>query len=221
MNLSAIRTRVRSLTSILSTSILSDSELDDFVNEAQTLLCLTADWPFLVHTATVTTAGNDETVAVPLPVGRTAQRVIDVYASTSPGNKPWQLFERAQPTITENTTGYPREYEWNSATGELRLYPTPSGPFTVTVRVVLDPTSMSSGSDVPLIPVAFRHGIAYLAAALILEREADTTGRIASYENRVAEVVEEMRRLLLTSGRPTFTIGGRVGRRRSARNQVW
>lgn len=221
MNLAAIRLRVRSLTSILSSSILSDAELDAFINEAQTLLCLVADWPFLVHTATVTSAGNDDTVNVSLPAGRSAQRIIDAYASTEPGRKPWQMFERAQPTVAEDTTGYPREYQWLADTSELKLYPVPSGPFTVTVRLVLDPTTMTTGTDVPLIPVAFRHGIAYMAASLILEREADTTGRIAAYERRVSEVVEEMRRLLLSSGRPTFTIGGRVGRRRSARNQVW
>jgi len=230
MNLSAIRTRVRSLTSILSPSILSDAEIDAFVNEAHTLICLTADWPFLVYTTTGLATSNDPLAIVDLPtyspapgveLSRTAQRIIDVYASTAPGDKPWQLFERAQPTISENTTGYPREYEWNAAGTTLRLYPTPSSLFYLRIRLVLDPIPMVLPTDQPLLPVAFRHGIAYMAAALILEREADTTGRIAAYENRVAEVIEEMRRLLLTSGRPTFTIGGRVGRRRSARNQVW
>jgi hypothetical protein len=221
MTLADIRTRVRSLTSILSSSILSDSEMDAFINEAQTLICLTADWPFLVHTVSATVDSQDDTVVLTLPAGRTAQRVVDVFASIDVGDKPWQLFERAQPTIVEDTSGYPREYEWDSDTNTLRLYPIPSTSFAITVRVVLDPKNMTSGTDVPIVPVAFRHGIAYMASALILEREADTTGRIAAYERRVAEVIEEMRRLLLTSGRATFTIGGRVGRRRSARVQVW
>lgn len=221
MNLSAIRTRVRSLTSILSPSILSDAEMDAFINEAQTLICLTADWPFLQYTATVTASAGDDTVTFPLPAGRSAQRVIDVFASTEPGAKPWQLFERAQPRIVETNPGHPREYEWVAATGELRLYPTPTAPATVHIRVVLDPKALSTGTDVPDIPTSFRHGVAYMASALILEREADTTGRIAAYESRVGEVIEEMRRLLLTSGRASFTLGGRVSGRRSARRQVW
>jgi hypothetical protein len=221
MNLAALRTRVRSLTSILSTTILTDAELDAFINEAQTLLCLAADWPFLVHTAEATTTVSVDTVSLTLPAGRTAQRVIDVYARSEVGAKPWQLFERAQPRIQEENTAYPRDYEWDSATNTLTLYPIPSDPFIVTARVVLDPTTMVLSTDVPLIPASFRHGIAYMASALILEREADNTGRIQSYERRVSEVIDEMKRLLLASSRPTLNIGGRIGRRRSARNQVW
>lgn len=221
MNLTALRTRVRSLTSILSTSVLTDAELDDYINEAQTLLCLTADWPFLIHETSAVLTPSDDTVVLTLPATRTSQRIIDVYAYRTAGEKPWELYERAQPKISEDTDGYPRDYAWDGATNTLTVYPRPSEGFTVRVRMVLDPKVMSAGTDVPLIPVSFRHGIAYLAAALILEREADTTGRVAAYEKRTSEVVEEMRRLLLTSGRPTFTLGGRVGRRRSARNQVW
>jgi hypothetical protein len=221
MNLTALITRVRSLTSILSTSVLSDAEITDFINEAHTQFCLSADWPFLIHTATVDFNTGSDAAQVSLPFGRSAQRVLDVFAQTQAGEKPWQLFERAQPTIQESSSAYPREFEWNPATNTLRVYPAPSRPFVVRARLVLDPSVMSGGSAQPLLPPAFRHGIAYLASALILEREADTTGRAQSYQARAAGVVEEMRRLLLTSSRSTFTLGGRTSRRRSVRRQVW
>jgi hypothetical protein len=200
---------------------LADSELDAFINEAQTLICLAADWPFLVQTVNTTTTSNSDAVVLTLPAGRTAQRIMDVFATSDVGSKPWQLFERAQPHIQEDTTAYPRDYDWDPATNTLTLYPIPSQVFNLQARLVLDPLAMTSGTDNPLVPVAFRHGIAYMAAALILEREADNTGRIQAYERRVGEVIDEMRRLLLGSGRTTLNIGGRVGRRRSARNQVW
>jgi hypothetical protein len=221
MNLTALIARVRSLTSILSTSVLSDAEITDFINEAHTQFCLAADWPFLVHVVAATLDPNDDTVVLTLPAGRTAQRVLDVFAQTASGEKPWQLFERAQPTIPEGTAAYPRDFEWTAATNTLRVYPVPSQAFEVRARLVLDPAPMSGGSSQPLVPVSFRHGIAYLAAALILEREADVTGRTQAYQTRAAGVVEEMRRLLLTSSRTTFTLGGRASRRRSVRRQVW
>lgn len=221
MDLAAIRTRVRSLTSILSTSVLSDADLDAFINEAHNLLCLSADWPFLIHTVTVTATTEDPDVIVPLPVGRTAQRIVDVFGQTEPGSKPWQLTERDEPTIVEDSSSYPREFEWVPATDTLRLFPTPSRPTILRVRMVLDPTVMMSSPDVPLLPPSYRHGIAYLAAAMVLEREADTTGRIDAYQQRAGSVIQEMRRLLLTSSRTTAMIGSRVSRRRTARRQVW
>jgi hypothetical protein len=89
------------------------------------------------------------------------------------------------------------------------------------IRVVLDPTVLTSSGDAPLLPPPYRHGIAYMASALILEREADTTGRVEAYQVRAGGVIEEMRRLLLTSSRTTVMIGSRVSRRRTARRQVW
>lgn len=222
MDLAVLRTRVRSLTSILSTSVLSDSELDAFVSEAHNLICLAADWPFLVHTVSVTIPTGASEVIVPLPVGRTAHRVVDVFGQTDVGSKPWQLFERAQPTIVENDGGtYPREFEWVPATDTLRVFPTPSRSIILRVRVVLDPTPLVSSPDEPLIPPPYHHGIAYLAAALILEREADTTGRVEAYQQRAGGVIQEMRRQFLTSSRVTAMIGSRVSRRRTARRQVW
>jgi len=221
MNLTALITRVRSLTSILSTSVLSDAEITDFINEAHNLLCLSADWPFLVHTTSATLSSGDDTVVLTLPSGRAAQRILDVFAQTETGQKPWQMFERAQPMIQETPEAYPREFAWDATTDTLTVYPAPSRSFELRVRRVLDPVGMNAGSDEPLIPSAFRHGIAYMASALILEREADTTGRSAAYQTRAAGTVEEMRRLLLTSSRPTFTLGGRTSHRRNARRQVW
>jgi hypothetical protein len=221
MDLAALRARVRSLTSILSPSVLSDAELDAFINEAHNLLCLAADWPFLVHVASVSVGTNDSEVVVPLPAGRSAQRLLDVFGQTEQGAKPWQLFERAQPTISETGAAYPREYEWVPATATLRLFPTASRSYVLRVRAVLDPTVMVAGGDVPLLPAPYRHGIAYMASALILEREADTTGRVEAYQVRAGGVIEEMRRLLLTSSRTTAMIGSRVSRRRTARRQVW
>lgn len=221
MDLAALRTRVRSLTSILSTSVLSDAELDAFINEAHNLICLAADWPFLVHVESVTAGTNDTEVVVPLPLGRTAQRVMDVFGQTEVNSKPWQLFERAQPTIVEDGASYPREFDWVPATDTLRLWPTLSRSVILRVRVVLDPTVMLSSGDEPLIPAPYRHSIAYLAAALVLEREADTTGRVDAYQQRAGGAIQEMRRLLLTSSRTTAMIGSRVSRRRTARRQVW
>lgn len=221
MNLTALITRVRSLTSILSPSVLSDAEITDFLNEAHNVFCLSADWPFLTHVVESTLTVDDDTVVLSLPAGRTAQRVLDVFAWNQPGDKPWQLYERAQPRIAEDYNAYPREFDWDAGTNTLRVYPVPSNTFGVRVRLVLDPKPMAAGGDVPLMPDAFRHGLAYLAAATILEREADTTNRVEAYQNRAAGVLEEMRRLLLTSARTTFTLGGRTSLRRNARRQVW
>jgi hypothetical protein len=221
VNLSQLRDRVRSLTSILATSVLSDAELDAFINEAHTSFCLTADWPFLLHTVTVDVAKGASSVTLTLPSGRTAQRVVDVYATDQPGGKPWQVFERAQPTIGESWDGRVREYDWAPTPRTVSLYPSADRATTLRVRVVLDPSTLTASTDQPLVPAAFRHGIAYLAASAVLEREADRTGRAQTYGSKATEVVSDMRRLLLASGRPTFTLGGRVSQRRGARRQVW
>lgn len=215
---SDLRSRVRSLSGIASTAVLSDADLDAFLSEAQTSIALTADFPFLVHTVTQVVPAGSDTVSVSLP--RTSHRVLDAYARYVTNEKPWQLHERSAPFIAEDADGHTTEFSWADLSSELSFWPAPSKDIEVTVRFVLSVPQISVDADI-VIPDQFVHAVSYLAAANILSREADESGRAQEFSSIALATTQQMRKVLLTSSRGSVVIGGRRGYRRSARRGEW
>ncbi len=83
MNLSDLRARVRSLTGIPSTSILTDAMLDAYINEAYRDVATAYDWPWLTGTWGMSTDGYDPSVGIQLPTSNPVireNRVLQVYS---------------------------------------------------------------------------------------------------------------------------------------------
>lgn len=218
MDVSQLRTRVRSLTAISSTSVLPDTEIDDYLEEASLFLANLADWPQLrVKEDVAWVAGNATTsVTFTAPVS-TAQRIIDVYAINPDNGQAWSLYERVVPVSATTGEAFPREWLWDAAAASLSLFPTPDRDLTITMTLVADPWPLADGiwlSD------RYAPAIAFLAAAYILEREGDSSGRSNTYKQRAFETIDNARRALLTPARRTVTLGGRRTRGRGLRRGV-
>jgi hypothetical protein len=214
-------TRVRSLSGVQSPSILSDATIAEFLDEAQKTILHSADWPFLQHTDTAAVAEDTDVVIFTLP--RVAQRLIDVFAVKQGQERPWQLFERGAPFISEDANGWSREFRWDAGSAGLTLFPAPNDAIDLTVRFVLVVPTLTSGSpdsDI-VVPDEFVHAVSYLAASNILVREADESDRAQRFAEQSFAAVQQMRRVYMTSARGSFVVGGRRGYRRSARRAVW
>lgn len=217
--LANFRSRVRELTGIRSPGVLTDTEIDAFVNEASFAVLASRDWPFLIETANVVVDTGDSSATF-TSLSATAHRVVDVYAQTG-NSRAFQLFERAESLIPEPFTARPSEFYWNPGTATMDLYPNVSGEWVLTGRFVIEPSALVVDSDVSPIPERFAACVPFLAAARILEREGDQSERAERFEARAWELVGDMVRVLLTSSRRTAVLGGRGAGRRGVRRQGW
>lgn len=218
--LADFRSRVRTLTGIESAGVLSDAEVNNFVNEAFMYVAVLADWPWLVEQETFIVPAGSDTFVVP-GLSSTAHRVIDVFGRQSSEEKVRLLVERAAPFVSEVNDGYPREFGWDAATDTMTFYPAPNDDFVVTARFVVEPSPLAADGDTTPIPVRFDQAVSFIAAARILEREADESNRSGAFTVRGLEFVDAMKRTLMTSARKTVTLGGRRTGRRSARRGAW
>ena len=214
-----MRSRVRELTGILSPGVLTDAEIDRFVNEANMTVLAARDWPFLVEqVSSVLPAGDSVATFTP---SATAHRVVDVFSQTDSSGKAVEMFERSAPLIAEPFQGRPREFSWDAASSSMTVFPAPTSETLITARVVVEPSEMVDDKDTSPIPERFAASIPFLASARILEREGDKGERAKSFEERCWELVGDMVRVLLTSSRKTVVLGGRKSGRRGLRRQVW
>ena len=214
MNLSDLRARVRALTGIPSTSILSDAILDAYINEAYRDVATAYDWPWITNTWTFTGAGYDPAVGVQLstsnPVVR-ENRVLQVYVD-SPSEKR-VLTRRSRWTVNEQDppvySGTPDEYVFRN--GYIFLAPYPSYAETYKVDYLEPTPSLSLGTDEPLFDDEFHVALAYGAAVRALIAEGDDTERRNYYRAQFLEIVEQMREEYLAyRDKSTLRLGGRI-----------
>jgi hypothetical protein len=215
-----IRDRVRLLTGIESAAVLPDARIDAFIREAHNTWHNAADWSYMIETdVSVVAAGSDTFVIGSL--SGPAYRVVDGWARQVGSEKPYELFERAAPFISEDDDGLSREFAWDAAANTMRVWPAPSKDTEFTFRFVVDRAPLTLDTDVSEVPERFIHGIEYMAAARILEVEADQSDRPEIYEARAGQALLEARRVLLTSARKTVQLGSRREFRRGIRRGVY
>ena len=214
--LAELRQQVRDYTSIKSTSVLPDAEVDRFINSAHSFLLTTADWPMLRETVSWLHTGGSPThdLSAQVPV---AYRVIDVFAQESAGGNPRQLNFRDTPLMSQSRTGAPREFSWDQFASNITLFPTPSKDVLMTGVFVVEPAELVNDSDTTQFPARFAQAVSLLASARILEREGDGSDRGQSYELRAFQTVEQAKRMLLTPASRTVSLGSRKTRGRGVR----
>jgi hypothetical protein len=216
MNLSALRSQVRSLTGIQSTDIISNADLNIFINEAYLEICRESDWPFLRNQTTLTLSSGNADYALPAGVGENA--IASIVALADDSNRR-QLRPRSRYSTDDSPgpmrTGHPLEYScWRDY---ITFYPTPQVAETLTFRFFLEPVELSSDSDTPIIPAKFQSLVAYGASVRVLIREGDETERRTYYNTQFLNGLNQMKNDLLSErDRSLLRLGGRrriVGRR--------
>ena len=209
MNLSQLRTQTRSLTGIQSTDILSNTELDIYINEAYSEICRAHDWPFLINKDTINITSGTDTYALPASI--TGPNIASVVILSNDNNRR-QLNMRSRVSM-DRTSGplpisKPVEYFWDGA--YIGFWPVPNASETVTIRYYSMPSILSDANPTPIIPDEYTNAIAYGAARRILMKEADDTQRGKGYEDYFLQLIEDMRKDILTErDRGIFRLGGR------------
>jgi len=209
LNLLALRNHVRSLVAIASTDILSDADLNIFINESYMDVLRDADWPFLRNDATITLAPGQNTYALPAGVGETS--IASVVVLSNDTNRR-QLRPRSRYSTDDSpgplVNGYPLEYSvWR---GNVQLFPIPEAAETLSIRYFNDPVELVNNTDLPIFDTKFHTVIAYGAAVRVLFREGDDTERRAYYNQQFVRGVEQMKEDYLSErDRSLFRLGGR------------
>ena len=210
MNLSDLRTHVRSLTAIQSTDILSNADLDIFINEAYFEICRDADWPFLRAETSLTISTGVDTYALPAGVQET--RIASFSSLNTNDSNRRQLRPRSRFSTDDSPgpliNGRPLEYScW---TGYVKLFPVPDAAETLTIRYYTFPAKLTNTSDVPVFDEKFHTLIAYGASVRVLVREGDETERRGYYLTQFKNGMEQMKTDYLSErDQSLLRLGGR------------
>ena len=209
MNLSALRSHVRSLTGIQSTDILSDADLTVFINETYQEICREADWPFNRAETTLNVTTGVAEYNLPAGVGEVQ---IASIASLSNDTNRRQLRPRNRYATDDSpgpvSTGYPYEYScWRR---KIMFFPTPDQAEALTIRYFTSVADLASGTDLPVFDAKFHTIIAYGAAVRVLVREGDDTERRSYYQGLYVNGIDQMKGdYLAERDRSIFRLGGR------------
>ena len=201
--------RVRSLTGINSTSILTDADLKAFINEAYQEINREADWPYLRQETTLLTTPG--TASYALPAGVAENNIASMVVLSNDGNRR-QLKPRSRFTTDDSPgprlTGKPREYScWR---GNVELYPAPNIGETITIRYYTELSDLVNTTDIPAMDAKFHSLLAYGASVRILVREGDETERRSYYLTQFMTGMDQMKGdLLAERDRSLLRLGGR------------
>ena len=211
MNRSSLRSRVRTLTNIHSTALLSDAQINDALNEAHLELCGAYDWPFLIDSTTVSVVANDATYTLPADVRQVLLVSCNDNAGSARQLNAISVFD-ADSLPASSSAARPQWYTVEGST--LTLYPTPAGAETLTVRYVKTADDIDGDGDVPPFAAEFHPAYAYAAAARLLAERGASQAKVRSMTDVAAQFVERMRRFYLTSSdRAPVSLGKRRWRR--------
>ncbi len=210
MNLTDLRSHIRSLTAIQSTDIISNADLDIFINEAYFEICRETDWPFLRAETTLNITTGVDTYA--LPAGVQEVRIASIASLATNDSNRRQLRPRSRYTTDDSPgpliNGRPLEYScW---TGNIKFFPVPDEAEILTIRYLTFPAKLTSGSDVPVFDEKFHSLIAYGASVRVLVREGDDTERRGYYLTQFKNGMEQMKNDYLSErDQSLLRLGGR------------
>ncbi len=155
----------------------------DAVNEVQNEIYMEEDWHSLYATSTFSTVASTATYSMPTDIGRTID-LIDETNNNVLVESMIRHFDVADPDADE--TGIPR---WFAAQGSnYRLYPIPSGVYTMRYRYWAQPATLSGDSNTSDLPLE-------VEKCIILKTWAEMLVYLNSFE-KGDRVVADYRRQL-------------------------
>lgn len=156
-------------------------------------------WPFRETTGTLpTVAGTQEYDLSTNFTDIDEQNLISVAIQGDSHAKlpywPYNKLRAAEPDFDYDTQGLPDRYYLKG--GKIGFYPNPGAVYTIFIDYFAIPTEMSSDSDTPIMPIAYREAL--VQYALSLEHDYNTDPDLAQKAmNRYEQIVTLARNNLL------------------------
>ncbi len=182
--LATLRARVRARAASNSAdSLLTDTQLNLYVNEALLQISLEADWPWQkVIDATQTVTVNNGTFTPPTGWYRSASLT---YADTG------QPVERRAPKYLDRVIGQGRPLYWAPDGGVISVRPVADGTYTFIHRYYRSEPNLSADGSTPLIPEVYSRAVVEYASYLALT-QGNSAGRAAQC---LADYASSLRRI--------------------------
>lgn len=196
MNLTQIRTRVRSLTGIRSASLLSDAEIDEAVNEFNYNLLGAYEWPQLVGVQTLNTAALYDGVAYP----SSASQIVGVETDIAGLGRRTHLRGVSLTEynmLTSTVSGKPEIYVADAMLRTVKFWPRPDAEYPVVVHFKRRVSRMAADSDIPVLEEEFHLMWAQAAASSLLKSRAGDASRINNLDVRVNASIARARKMYL------------------------
>ena len=187
------------------------------INSAYLATCDTGDpWRFLMREGGwQTTAGGDlyEFSSILTAMGTTGGdigQIMSIVNDTT--GRPlesmsWEALEDYGYSTQDDADSEP--VFWSVWDDTIRLWPVPDQAYVMGTFVRLVPTAMSSDTDTPLIPLAWRHRLLVpFATAILLRTEGglEAASEAQRHQNDYDSAFEKFRTAYGTSGKPTFRL---------------
>lgn len=198
MNRSSLRTRVRSLTNIYSTALLSDSDINTALQDAYSFVYLGAAWPQHMSTTSLNVVPGEATYTLP----GSPFEILAVFNAHGVKRTltPVTPFDLQALSLRAGDT-VPVHYMpvLDGATPQLTLIPEPYSVETITVVQHNRPAPLDDDTDVPEFAEEFHAVLTYLAAAqLLTDRKLDPK-KVQTMQATAASYLDRMRRHYLIS----------------------
>jgi hypothetical protein len=193
VQLSSIRTRVRALTNIRSAGLLSDAEIDEYVNEFNRAICEQYSWPQMRGRLTLVTTG-----AATITLSADVRNVIALSTKTTSR----LLAARSVGTqeadaFLANIVGNPTKYFENADTRTVTLFPVPPAGTILVIDYQKNPPTIVNATDAPPFDSEYHLAWALAAASQILFDRGGDRQKAAELGGRISEIVARMRRRYL------------------------
>jgi len=194
VNIQELVDRARALSGIRLTTIRSDEQIEQVVNESYQEILGLQPWPFLRGETTVPLASGERVFVLP-----SAFKYLTSVVLTMDGSS-----RRLQQTTLDVLDGYddepgePTHYA-RVTDREVRVWPAPRLSASIEVRGQLDVPRLS-GNTQPIFAPQFHPVLAYRAATRMLVEEGDDSGRSQSYQLEAGGYVQRMEKFYLASG---------------------
>lgn len=204
MNLEALRSRVRKLSGVQMTTLLSNADLDTIINEAYDTIMDLEDWSFLETTYSFATVAGTATHDLQTPLRHIDTIELDDGTVLQPRTA--ESLDREDPDPEQ---GEPKFYVHRDH-DTIELWPTPDDAYTLHVRGWKTWDALAVGLS-PTFDEVYHPAVAYLAAVAVLEEEGDDSGRSDDYRGKAVDLVSRMRhRYQRSHSRTLIVMGGRA-----------
>jgi hypothetical protein len=193
MNRAQLRSRVRALTNIYSTGILSDDDINAALDDVHFEVCGGFEWPFLQSSTMVFVTSETPVYELPSSV-----RKVLLVTSVGPHRTltAASQFDMDRLAPTEGT-GLPTHYTLNGSL--MRLYPRPDQSEGLRVLFTTTAASLSNDSHTPPFLEEFHPLYAYGAAVRLLTERSGNQNKVAALGQTAAVYLDRMRRHYLTT----------------------
>jgi hypothetical protein len=180
--------------------------LTEFICDALGQVTAEMVWPWLRFTETVSVAA----LATSYNMAGLTRRPASILSVVFPGID--EAYEVAYSDLANWTNLSPvrRQIVWARQAELLHFQPPAGTGTTITITYVADEADLVNGTDVPLMPAAYRRTVVELATSLACDTVADDKGSarfMARYQTRLAQ----MKRHAFGGGRAPHRIRVRAG----------